>query len=212
MGHTSFLGDIQEGEHLRMDWKGLWVSLAYTRAFGTLGLQFKSGQTHHFPLSKVNLFLKHRSLMASRWNVMQNKPKKKRRTSLDLYEFCTFMLFVSLGSIGLMILLKLPSGTFDHVSDERNGIIGLGFLLSGWALIRFDASARRRAREKYDYDLAEYELIRTKFLEMEAAKLELQKEYSIQYMSSTGNNAIIIDPGVSESKEVQSDDTASDDE
>ena len=44
---TSFLGDIQEGEHLRMVWKGLWVSLAYTRAFGTLGPQFKSGQTHH---------------------------------------------------------------------------------------------------------------------------------------------------------------------
>ena len=111
-----------------------------------------------------------------------------------------------------MILLKLPSGTFDHVSDERNGIIGLGFLLSGWALIRFDATARRRAREKYDYDLAEYELIRTKFLEMEVAKLELQKEYSIQYMSSTGNNAIIIDPGVDESKEVQSDSSESDDE
>ena len=48
MVHTSFLGDIQEGEHLRMDCKGLWVSLAYTRAFGTLGPQFKSGQTHHF--------------------------------------------------------------------------------------------------------------------------------------------------------------------
>ena len=150
--------------------------------------------------------------MASRWNVMQNKPKKKRRTSLDLYEFCTFILFVALGSIGLMILLKLPSGTFDHVSDERNGIIGLGFLLSGWALIRFDTSARRRAREKYDYDLAEYELIRTKFLEMEAAKLELQKEYSIQHMSSTGNNPIIIDPGVNEIKEVQSDDAESGDE
>ena len=31
-------------------------------------------------------------------------------------------------------------------------------------------------------------------------------------MSSTGNNAIIIDPGVNESKEVKSDDAASDDE
>ena len=141
--------------------------------------------------------------MASRWNVMQNKPKKRRRTTLDLYEFCTFLVFVSLGTIGLMILLKLPSGTFDHVSDERNGIIGLGFLLSGLALIRFDLGARNRAREIYVYDLAEYELIRTKFLEMEAAKLELQKEYSIQYMSSSGNNAIIIDPGESDSNSEQ---------
>ena len=192
---------------------GVWVSLAYTRAFGTLGPQFKSGQTHHFTKSKVNLFRNFSGFMASRWNVMQNKPKKKRRTSLDLYEFCTFILFVTLGCIGLMILLKLPSGTFDHVSDERNGIIGLGFLLSGWALLRFDASARRRAREKYDYDLTEYELIRTKFLEMEAAKLELQKEYSIQYMSSSGNNAIIIDPGVSETtvETEDSEDSSSDD-
>ena len=37
-------------------------------------------------------------------------------------------------------------------------------------------------------------MIRTKFLEMEAAKLEMQKEYSIQYMTNTGN-AIIVDPG-----------------
>jgi hypothetical protein len=46
MTPTCFFSDIQEGEHLRKEWKGLWVSLAYTRAFGTLGLQFKSGQTH----------------------------------------------------------------------------------------------------------------------------------------------------------------------
>ena len=131
---------------------------------------------------------------------MQNKPKKKRRMSLDLYEFCTFLVFVILGSIGLMILLKIPSGTFDHVSDERNGIIGLGFLLSALALVKFDAGARRRAKERYTYDLAEYEMIRTKFLEMEAAKLELQKEYSIQYMASSGNNAIIVNPGESDSK------------
>jgi hypothetical protein len=43
---TCFFSDIQEGKPWRRGWKGLWVSLAYTRAFGTLGLQFKSGQTH----------------------------------------------------------------------------------------------------------------------------------------------------------------------
>ena len=46
MALTFYLGDIQEVEHLPTGYKGLWVSLAYTRAFGTLGLQFKSGQTH----------------------------------------------------------------------------------------------------------------------------------------------------------------------
>jgi len=132
--------------------------------------------------------------MASRWNDLQNKPKKRRRSSMDLYELCTFIVFVSLGTIGLMILLKLPSGTFDHVSDERNGIIGLGFLLSGLALIKFDTVARKRENEKFSYDLSEYEMIRTKFLEMEAAKLEMEKEYSIQYMTSS-NGTVIVNPG-----------------
>jgi len=113
---------------------------------------------------------------------------------MDLYELCTFVVFVSLGTIGLMILLKLPSGTFDHVSDERNGIIGLGFLLSGLALIKFDTVARKRENEKFSYDLSEYEMIRTKFLEMEAAKLEMEKEYSIQYMTSS-NGTVIVNPG-----------------
>ena len=113
---------------------------------------------------------------------------------MDLYELCTFIVFVSLGTIGLMILLKLPSGTFDHVSDERNGIIGLGFLLSALALIKFDTVARKRENEKFSYDLSEYEMIRTKFLEMEAAKLEMEKEYSIQYMTSS-NGTVIVNPG-----------------
>ncbi len=131
--------------------------------------------------------------MANRWNVMQNKPKRRRRVGLDLYEFCTFILFLSLGAVGLMILLKIPSGTFDHVSDSRNGIIGLGFLISGLALVKFDHSARLRAVKKFEYDLKEYEMIRTKWLEMEASKLEMEKEYSLQYLTMDKSKPIIIE-------------------
>jgi hypothetical protein len=141
--------------------------------------------------------------MANRWNVMQNKPKRKRRVAMDLYEFCTFLVFVSLGTIGLMILLKLPGDTFDHVSDSRNGIIGIGFIITGSLLLKFDSNARARAAKKFDYDLAEYEMIRTKWLEMEVTKLELQKENSIQYMSIDQSKPIIIESpkDVSSSKE-----------
>lgn len=131
--------------------------------------------------------------MANRWNVMQDKPKRKRRAAMDLYEFCTFLVFISLGSTCLMILLKLPSGTFDHVSDSRNAVIGLGFILSGVALMKFDSSARLRALKKFDYDLAEYEMIRTRWLEIEAAKLEMEKEHSIQYLAIDKSKPIIIE-------------------
>ena len=126
---------------------------------------------------------------------------------MDLYEFCTFLVFVSLGTIGLMILLKLPGDTFDHVSDSRNGIIGIGFIITGSLLLKFDSNARARAAKKFDYDLAEYEMIRTKWLEMEVTKLELQKENSIQYMSFDQSKPIIIESpkDVSSSKEDQQD-------
>ena len=126
---------------------------------------------------------------------------------MDLYEFCTFLVFVSLGTIGLMILLKLPGDTFDHVSDSRNGIIGIGFIITGSLLLKFDSNARARAAKKFDYDLAEYEMIRTKWLEMEVTKLELQKENSIQYMSVDQSKPIIIESpkDVSSSKEDQQD-------
>ena len=141
--------------------------------------------------------------MANRWNVMQNKPKRKRRVPMDLYEFCTFLVFVSLGTIGLMIMLKIPGGTFNHVSDYRNAVVGIGFIITGLLLLKFDSNARTRASMKFDYDLAEYEMIRTKWLEMEVTKLELQKENSIQYLSVDKSKPIIIESPieVSESKD-----------
>ena len=201
---TCFFSDIQEGKPWRRGWKGLWVSLAYTRAFGTLGLQFKSGQTHLPTLIHGNIDLSSAivDVMANRWNVMQDKPKRKRRVTMDTYEFCTFLIFVSLGAIGVMILLKLPSGTFDHVSDSRNGVIGLGFVISGALLLKFDSNARARAAKKFDYDLAEYEMIRTKWLEMEATKLDMQKEHSIQYLAVDSSKPIIVE-SLPESKVIE---------
>jgi tetrahydromethanopterin S-methyltransferase subunit E len=147
------------------------------------------------PLFTVTLIYRHgkRVVMANRWNVMQNKPKRKRRVTMDTYEFCTFLIFVSLGAIGVMILLKLPSGTFDHVSDSRNGVIGLGFVISGALLLKFDSNARARAAKKFDYDLAEYEMVRTKWLEMEATKIDMEKEHSIQYLAVDSSKPIIVE-------------------
>ncbi|MGY8746070.1 MAG: hypothetical protein ACKVG2_05905, partial [Candidatus Poseidoniales archaeon] len=109
---------------------------------------------------------------------------------------------VSLGAIGVMILLKLPSGTFDHVSDSRNAVIALGFVISGALLLKFDSNARVRAAKKFDYDLAEYEMVRTKWLEMEATKLDMQKEHSIQYLAVDSSKPIIVE-SLPESKVIE---------
>ena len=91
-----------------------------------------------------------------------------------------------------MIMIKKPDGWFDHVSDARNSIVGLGFVISGAVLIRFDFSARNRASKQFHYDLAEYETLRTNWLELQASKLEMEKQYSMQYMNM--NNEVIPAP------------------
>ena len=149
--------------------------------------------------------------MANRWNVMQNKPKRKRRAGMDFYEFCTFLVFISLGAIGLMILLKFPGDTFDHISDNRNGIVGIGFFIAGLALIKFDTNARARAAKKFTYDLSEYEMIRTKWLEMEATKIDMQKEYSLQYLTM-GQNPVIVDTIPAPPEEVVAEETSVEDD
>ena len=149
--------------------------------------------------------------MANRWNVMQNKPKRKRRAGMDFYEFCTFLAFISLGAIGLMILLKFPGDTFDHISDNRNGIVGLGSLVAGLALLKFDTNARARAAKKFTYDLSEYEMIRTKWLEMEATKIDMQKEYSMQYLTM-GQSPVIVDTIPAPPEEVVAEETPVEDD
>jgi hypothetical protein len=132
--------------------------------------------------------------MAHKWDVKQNKPKRRRRLGMDFYEFCTFFAFFALGTLSVMVLIKIPNGEFDHISDTRNGIIGVGFIFSGLFLVKFDINAKRRAKSQFDYDLKEYEMIRTKWLENEATKLELESKYSLQYVQLGDSQPIIIKP------------------
>ena len=132
--------------------------------------------------------------MAHRWDVKQNKPKRRRRLGMDFYEFCTFFAFFILGTLSVMVMIKLPNGVFDHISDIRNGIIGIAFLFSGLFLIKFDINAKRRAKDQFNYDLKEYEMIRTKWLEIEATKLDLESKNSLQYIQLGDSQPVIIQP------------------
>jgi hypothetical protein len=110
-----------------------------------------------------------------------------------------------------LILLKFPGDTFDHISDNRNGIVGIGFFIAGLALIKFDTNARARAAKKFTYDLSEYEMIRTKWLEMEATKIDMQKEYSLQYLTM-GQNPVIVDTIPAPPEEVVAEETSVEDD
>ena len=117
--------------------------------------------------------------MTSRWNNPQNKPKRRRRMAMDFYEFCTLLVFLTLSTVATLILLKIPSNWFDHISNERNGLVAIGAIICGLFLLRFDANARSRAQSQFEYDLVEYEMIRTKWLEAEAERIEFEKKHNI---------------------------------
>jgi hypothetical protein len=131
--------------------------------------------------------------MASRWDGFQNKPKRRRRVGLDFYEFCFFVVFLSLGILTTAIMLKKPDGWFDDISDERNMIVAIGFVLCGLALLKFDKNARLRAEKQFEYDLTEYEKIKTNWLELQASKLEMEKKYSMEYLTVGQTTPLLVD-------------------
>ena len=97
-------------------------------------------------------------------------------------------------------MLKKPTGWFDAISDERNGVIAAGFLICGLALVKFDTSARLRAKKQFEYDLAEYEKMRTNWLELQASKLEMEKQDSMQHLLLGQSTPLIVEdsPPISE--------------
>ena len=115
---------------------------------------------------------------------------------MDFYEFCTLLVFLTLSTVATLILLKIPSNWFDHISNERNGLVAIGAIICGLFLLRFDANARSRAQSQFEYDLVEYEMIRTKWLEAEAERIEFEKKHNIQYFQMVdGEPAPSIDFG-----------------
>ena len=115
--------------------------------------------------------------MAAGYSKKPSPPSHKRRYPLDFYEFVFFIIF----SMFFSLTLGLISGlwVFGDI-DPNKEIVGIatmtwslgGLLLCSAVLVMFDRAAVSRQKQKFDFDLKEYEILRMKWLELEAKTME----------------------------------------
>tara|TARA_B100000287_G_C20372589_1_gene678317 strand:- start:296 stop:748 length:453 start_codon:yes stop_codon:yes gene_type:complete len=115
--------------------------------------------------------------MAAGYSKKPSPPSHKRRYPLDFYEFVFFIIF----SMFFSLTLGLISGlwVFGDI-DPNKEIVGIatmtwslgGLLLCSAVLVMFDRAAVSRQKQKFDFDLKEYEMLRMKWLELEAESME----------------------------------------
>ena len=107
-------------------------------------------------------------------------PKMRRRIGRDTTELLitTLALLGTAGLVGVMI----RASVFDISSQDEYDFIKYFFIASTMVLwlvvVRLELTAKKKAEQLYDTQMKEYELMRTKWLEIATMKLERDAQYS----------------------------------
>ncbi|MBM54122.1 MAG: hypothetical protein CMB36_03735 [Euryarchaeota archaeon] len=105
----------------------------------------------------------------------------RRRIGRDTTELLitTLALLGTAGLVGVMI----RASVFDISSQDEYDFIKYFFIASTMVLwlvvVRLELTAKKKAEQLYDTQMKEYELMRTKWLEIATMKLERDAQYSI---------------------------------
>lgn len=108
-------------------------------------------------------------------------PKMRRRIGRDTTELLitTLALMGTAGLVGVMI----RASVFDITTREEYDFIKYFFILSTAVLwlvvVRLELTAKKKAEQLYDTQMKEYEILRTKWLEIATMKLERDAQNSM---------------------------------
>ena len=125
-------------------------------------------------------------------------PRVRRRIGRDTTEFLitTLALLGTAGLVGVMI----RASVFDIASQDEYDFIKYFFIivtLTLWlVLVRLELTAKKKAEQLYDTQMKEYEIMRTKWLEIASMKLDREAQNSI-------NPNVMIPPKVVETQLVE---------
>ena len=139
-------------------------------------------------------------------------PRVRRRIGRDTTELMITSLAL-LGTAGIVFIMT-RSSVFDITSQEEYDFIKYFFITSTAVLwlvvVRLELTAKSKAEQLYDTQMKEYEIMRTKWLEIASMKLERDAQNSM-------NSSIMVPPKevtnqIVEIKEKSEDDSGSDEE
>ncbi len=125
-------------------------------------------------------------------------PKMRRRIGRDTTELMitTLALLGTAGLVGVMI----RASVFDITTQEEYDFIKYFFISSAVVLwlvvVRLELTAKKKAEQLYDTQMKEYEILRTKWLEIATMKLERDAQNSM-------NPNVMVAPKIVENQMVE---------
>ena len=125
-------------------------------------------------------------------------PKPRRRIGRDITEWAINFLAL-LGTLGIVVVLTRYS-VFDISQQSEYDFLKYFVILSTailWlVVVRLEFTAKKKAEEVYDTQMKEYEIIRTKWLEIATMKLEREAQ-------SAMDSNVMVPPKVTKSQMVE---------
>ena len=113
---------------------------------------------------------------------------------MDAMEFLNLLL--CLGTLVLVLLIMIRWSVFDITTKEEYDFIkffSIGLLvISALGMFRFDLGAKKRANEDYTFKMKEYEILRTKWLEITSKKMEMESSRSMESMNVVKAAQVVV--------------------
>tara|TARA_B110000444_G_C18774665_1_gene564307 strand:- start:310 stop:699 length:390 start_codon:yes stop_codon:yes gene_type:complete len=113
---------------------------------------------------------------------------------MDAMEFLNLLL--CLGTLVLVLLIMIRWNVFDISTKEEYDFIkyfSIGLLVvSALGMFRFDLGAKKRTHEDYTFKMKEYEILRTKWLEITSKKMEMESSRSLESMNVVKAAQVVV--------------------
>ena len=113
-------------------------------------------------------------------------PKLRRRIGRDTTELIMTVMAMLSSGILFGVLIRQPSDWFDISSETEYerlmyGMAATTILLWG-VIVRLELTAKSKAEKLYEVQMNEYEIMRTKWLEIASRKMDIEANRSMEPM------------------------------
>ncbi len=123
-------------------------------------------------------------------------PKMRRRIGIDTTELMITTLALTATFVLFGILIRKPSEWFDIPSQAEYERLMLGMLVRTiilWlAIIRLELTAKTKAESLYKVQMNEYEIMRTKWLEIASQKMDIEAKRSMEPMKVEKTQEVVV--------------------
>ena len=123
-------------------------------------------------------------------------PKMRRRIGRDTTELMITTLALTATFVLFGVLIRKPSDWFDISSQAEYERLLLGMLVTSiilWlAIIRLELTAKSKAESLYKVQMNEYEIMRTKWLEIASQKMDIEAKRSMEPMKVVKTQEVAV--------------------